>query len=130
MILYRCECMESIDEIISVDLEVFCLYFFCHIFLRTLCESTYLSIGFFALSDKMRMINNSRTMCGIFGIATTQGLSGDTPLVEHLVKGIERLEYRGYDSAGVALYDSESHSIIRHKALGKVAHLESLVRSE
>lgn len=76
------------------------------------------------------MINNSRTMCGIFGIATTQGLSGDTPLVEHLVKGIERLEYRGYDSAGVALYDSESHSIIRHKALGKVAHLESLVRSE
>lgn len=68
-------------------------------------------------------------MCGIFGVATkTHPLSDDRSLTEHLVRGIERLEYRGYDSAGIAFH--EAHMIVRYKALGKVAQLESLVRSK
>ncbi len=36
-------------------------------------------------------------MCGIIGA------TGDSPVVPLLVEGLRRLEYRGYDSAGIAL---------------------------
>jgi len=54
-------------------------------------------------------------MCGIFGY-TGQGFSPNL-----LVEGIRRLEYRGYDSWGIAL-DSYDHLHI-HRALGRIAHV-------
>jgi glucosamine--fructose-6-phosphate aminotransferase (isomerizing) len=56
-------------------------------------------------------------MCGIVGAIAQR------PVTEILLKGLHRLEYRGYDSAGVALLDAD-HIIQRTRALGRVAALE------
>ena len=56
-------------------------------------------------------------MCGIVGAIAQR------PVTEILVEGLRRLEYRGYDSAGVALVDSDQ-TIHRVRALGKVIELE------
>ena len=54
-------------------------------------------------------------MCGIIGIV------GNAPVAERLVEGLKRLEYRGYDSAGVATaFDGSIH---RRRAEGKLANL-------
>ena len=47
-------------------------------------------------------------MCGIIGFA------GRTEAVEVLLDGLERLEYRGYDSAGIAVFE---HNKINGKRL-------------
>jgi glucosamine--fructose-6-phosphate aminotransferase (isomerizing) len=61
-------------------------------------------------------------MCGIIGIIGTQ------PAANLLVDGLKRLEYRGYDSAGVAtLVDGE---INRRRAEGKIVNLEAVVDGE
>ncbi|MDQ4138228.1 MAG: glutamine--fructose-6-phosphate aminotransferase, partial [Actinomycetota bacterium] len=49
-------------------------------------------------------------MCGIVGYV------GDTKTVDVLLRGLRRLEYRGYDSAGVAVIDSEGHIGTRKRA--------------
>ncbi len=54
-------------------------------------------------------------MCGIVGY------TGQKQAYDILIKGLQRLEYRGYDSAGVAL---TNESIIVHKCKGKVADLQ------
>jgi glucosamine--fructose-6-phosphate aminotransferase (isomerizing) len=56
-------------------------------------------------------------MCGIVGYT---GAKNCMPL---LVDGLKRLEYRGYDSAGVAIFDGES--IETRRAAGKIAKLEA-----
>ena len=56
-------------------------------------------------------------MCGIVGYL------GKGQAYRALIKGLKRLEYRGYDSAGVALI-SEDGSLNVYKAKGKVADLE------
>lgn len=58
-------------------------------------------------------------MCGIIGYV------GDRKVTDVLIKGLKRLEYRGYDSSGVALFGNGSIEI--HKAAGKIAAVESLV---
>lgn len=58
-------------------------------------------------------------MCGIVGYL------GDGNTYEVLIKGLHRLEYRGYDSAGIALVDPKG-KLHLYKAKGKVANLESL----
>ncbi len=57
-------------------------------------------------------------MCGIVGYL------GKVQAYPALIKGLKRLEYRGYDSAGVALI-SEDGSLNVYKAKGKVADLEA-----
>jgi len=56
-------------------------------------------------------------MCGIVGAVA------DRDVVPILLEGLRRLEYRGYDSAGVAVLD-EGRSLQRLRAKGKVANLE------
>ena len=58
-------------------------------------------------------------MCGIIGII---GKGDAAPL---LVEGLKRLEYRGYDSAGIATL--VNGSIERRRAEGKIANLEKLL---
>ena len=40
-------------------------------------------------------------MCGIIGIA------GKEPVSSEIIKGLKKLEYRGYDSAGLAIFDND-----------------------
>lgn len=58
-------------------------------------------------------------MCGIVGYL------GDGNAYEILIKGLHRLEYRGYDSAGIALASAKGDLNV-YKSKGKVENLESL----
>lgn len=61
-------------------------------------------------------------MCGIVGIV------GNQPVSERLVDALKRLEYRGYDSAGVAtIHDGV---LERRRAEGKLVNLETKLRGE
>jgi len=61
-------------------------------------------------------------MCGIVGYV------GPRQAVDVLLPGLSRLEYRGYDSAGVALVRSDSMDVI--KTVGRMADLTGLVGKE
>lgn len=58
-------------------------------------------------------------MCGIVGYV------GDKPAEAVVIEGLRRLEYRGYDSAGIALVDAGS--IVSDKRAGKLANLEKAI---
>lgn len=57
-------------------------------------------------------------MCGIVGYI------GDKNAYPILIKGLQRLEYRGYDSAGIAIYNS---TLKTYRKKGKVSELEAFV---
>lgn len=57
-------------------------------------------------------------MCGIIGC------TGNQPVRNILINGLKQLEYRGYDSAGIALFDPKT-GIILKKKVGRVADLEA-----
>ena len=59
-------------------------------------------------------------MCGIVGAVAQRDVA------EILINGLHRLEYRGYDSAGVAVVDP-SHELHRVRCLGKVKALDEAV---
>jgi glutamine---fructose-6-phosphate transaminase (isomerizing) len=61
-------------------------------------------------------------VCGIVGIL------GREPVAEHLVDALKRLEYRGYDSAGVATLEGET--LERRRAEGKLRNLEKKLERE
>ena len=58
-------------------------------------------------------------MCGIFGYL------GHQQALPILVEGLRRLEYRGYDSTGVAV--EHGGAIETHKTVGKVADLKAVL---
>jgi glucosamine--fructose-6-phosphate aminotransferase (isomerizing) len=64
----------------------------------------------------------ARIMCGIIGYI------GSKPVVPVLLDGLRRMEYRGYDSAGVALVGE--HGIELRRSAGKLSNLEHTIESE
>ncbi len=58
-------------------------------------------------------------MCGIIGIVGTH------PVASRLIESLKRLEYRGYDSAGVAAFSGRH--VERRRALGKIKALEAVL---
>jgi glucosamine--fructose-6-phosphate aminotransferase (isomerizing) len=61
-------------------------------------------------------------MCGIVGYI------GPKSVESVLINGLKKLEYRGYDSAGMAVLDGDELSM--RKAVGKIAELEKQLRSQ
>ena len=61
-------------------------------------------------------------MCGIIGYI------GKDPAVPILIEGLKKLEYRGYDSSGVAVFQNGKFEVRR--AVGKLQNLETLLRGE
>ena len=61
-------------------------------------------------------------MCGIVGII------GTAPVAQRLFDGLKRLEYRGYDSAGIATVDGGV--IERRRAEGKLENLARVLAGE
>src|SRR3972149_3935571 len=59
-------------------------------------------------------------MCGIVGH------TGPREAAPILIEGLKRLEYRGYDSAGIALVD-ESGDLFVEKRAGKLANLQTAI---
>lgn len=57
-------------------------------------------------------------MCGIVGAIVRDNC------VPFLIDGLKRLEYRGYDSAGLAIAHNATHAIERARSVGRVAELE------
>ena len=64
-------------------------------------------------------------MCGIVGAVSAK----DKDIVSDLLTGLKRLEYRGYDSAGIAVI-TESGAIDTRKAKGKISSLEEKLKAE
>lgn len=62
-------------------------------------------------------------MCGIVGAISYR------PVEKILLNGLKRLEYRGYDSAGIALLDEHQH-IQRERQKGKIRDLEAALQSK
>ncbi|WNW12584.1 glutamine--fructose-6-phosphate transaminase (isomerizing) [Pseudomonas sp. DTU_2021_1001937_2_SI_NGA_ILE_001] len=62
-------------------------------------------------------------MCGIVGAVAERNVTAI------LVEGLKRLEYRGYDSAGVAVFSNEG-SLERRRRVGKVSELEQALAGE
>ncbi len=61
-------------------------------------------------------------MCGIVGYI------GPKQATPYLIEGLKRLEYRGYDSAGIAVFDGES--LETRRAAGKIARLEGTLAAD
>ena len=61
-------------------------------------------------------------MCGIIGFA---GRDQAAPI---LLDGLERMEYRGYDSAGVAVYSEKNQALTVCKAKGRLQVLSDLIQ--
>jgi glucosamine--fructose-6-phosphate aminotransferase (isomerizing) len=68
------------------------------------------------IEDYIALLKNHKTMCGIVGYI------GHRQAYSIVLKGLKRLEYRGYDSAGIALVNNGKLNIFKKK--GKVAVLE------
>lgn len=64
-------------------------------------------------------------MCGIVGAICTHA-----NVVDFLTDGLKRLEYRGYDSSGIAVYSESEQKIKRVRRVGRVALMEEAVKQQ
>lgn len=62
-------------------------------------------------------------MCGIIGC-----ISKNKNAIEKVIDGLKHLEYRGYDSAGIAFI--ENNNVIIKKEIGRISNLEKLVTND
>ncbi|HCB67769.1 MAG TPA: glutamine--fructose-6-phosphate aminotransferase, partial [Methylophilaceae bacterium] len=60
-------------------------------------------------------------MCGIVGAISNQNV------VPHLIEGLSRLEYRGYDSSGIAIL---RNGIERVRSVGRVAEIDAMAKDQ
>ena len=64
-------------------------------------------------------------MCGIVGAVAQQNI------VPVLLQGLQRLEYRGYDSCGIAIYNPQhNEALTRVRSVDRVAQLETAVKAQ
>lgn len=63
-------------------------------------------------------------MCGIVGFV------GNRDAKEAVLNGLEKLEYRGYDSAGIALIKNEYKAIEIYKDKGRIKNLRNIIKTE
>ena len=61
-------------------------------------------------------------MCGIFGIVSSENV------LKKILKGLTRLEYRGYDSSGIAI--NTDKMIITERSEGKLGNLKSIKKKK
>ena len=61
-------------------------------------------------------------MCGIVGIA------GEKNVIPNIIKSLEKLEYRGYDSSGIATISDED--FLEKKSVGKLSKLKKILSKE
>ncbi|KAI0021509.1 glutamine:fructose-6-phosphate amidotransferase [Xylariomycetidae sp. FL0641] len=66
-------------------------------------------------------------MCGIFGYINYLVEQDRKYIIDTLVNGLSRLEYRGYDSAGLAVDGDKKNEVFAFKEVGKVAKLKQLI---
>ncbi|GAB7337659.1 hypothetical protein MBLNU457_g2954t1 [Dothideomycetes sp. NU457] len=69
-------------------------------------------------------------MCGIFGYVNYLVDKERREILAYLVNGLSRLEYRGYDSAGLAIDGDKKNEVFAYKEVGKVAKLKALIDEE
>lgn len=65
-------------------------------------------------------------MCGIVGIVKSKNSSNN--IMNDIIHGLEKLEYRGYDSAGIAIVNN--NKIIRERAVGKLINLKNKLKNK
>ncbi|KAI1969694.1 glutamine--fructose-6-phosphate transaminase (isomerizing) [Ophidiomyces ophidiicola] len=68
-------------------------------------------------------------MCGIFGYINYLVEKDRAYILQTLLNGLSRLEYRGYDSAGLAIDGDKKNEVMAFKEVGKVAKLRELIAS-
>lgn len=66
-------------------------------------------------------------MCGILGYINYLVEKDRRQILDTLVNGLARLEYRGYDSAGLAIDGDKKNEVFAFKEVGKVAKLKELI---
>jgi glucosamine--fructose-6-phosphate aminotransferase (isomerizing) len=68
-------------------------------------------------------------MCGIFAYLNYLVEKDRGYIIDTLINGLKRLEYRGYDSAGLAI-DGDNNDILIYRQVGKVRALEQLIKED
>ncbi|KAF8932037.1 glutamine--fructose-6-phosphate transaminase (isomerizing), partial [Dissophora ornata] len=69
-------------------------------------------------------------MCGIFAYLNYLTAVDRQTIADILTNGLKRLEYRGYDSAGLAIDGDSEKEVLIFKEVGKVAALQKLIEEQ
>ena len=69
-------------------------------------------------------------LSGIFGYVNYLVEKDRKYILDTLVNALSRLEYRGYDSAGLAIDGDKKNEVFAYKEVGKVAKLKQLIEDE
>ncbi|KAJ3518729.1 hypothetical protein NM208_g14407 [Fusarium decemcellulare] len=77
--------------------------------------------------ERFTSAKSSVKMCGIFGYINYLVEKDRKFILDTLINGLSRLEYRGYDSAGLAIDGDKKKEVLAFKEVGKVAKLKKLV---